>query len=215
MSHMPSDLIRSDSQAASLTAALEAHLFADLHNRLTVMAAVANSSTASNSSNGAGAVTLCRTVRMPSAVILVSPAADISPTASFRTRKALPSTNSPTDAATVASTGSPAGKTDAAGSSGGGSSGSGKIHWDYLPENIESGGMGSYAEHHEQLCGVYASPVHLPRVDGLCQGRWLLLAGGVELLYPDIERWVCRITSLRQGVGSEAACTADSAACLL
>lgn len=215
MSHMASDLIRSDSQAASLTAALEAHLFADLHNRLTVMTAMANSS-----SDGAGAVTVCRTVRMPAAVILVSPAADISPTASFRTRKAVPRANNPTDTATVASTDHPAGKADAAGvtapaaagSSSSSVDGSGKVHWDYLPENIESGGMGSYAEHHEQLCGVYASPVHLPHVEGLCKGRWLVLAGGVELLYPDIERWVCS-DWVNMQANDQAACCLGCGSC--
>lgn len=194
--HMPSSLIRTDSQAAALTAALEAHLFADLHNRLMVMTAKSSSS----SSDSTGALTVCRNVRMPSAVILVSPAADISPTASFRTRKLGPSTAAESSSSVPANTSStattPAGAaaeeiTAAAGDGSSGSSSNGRrIHYDYLPENIESGGMGSYAEHHEQLCGMYASPVHLPHVDGLCTGRWLVLSGGVELLHRDIERWV-------------------------
>jgi acetyl esterase/lipase len=206
LSHQPSALVRSNSQAAALTAALEAHLFADLHNRLTVMAVTSMQASTSSSDAGPGeaAAVPASTVRMPSAVILVSPAADISPTASFRSRSLTSSStsSSPTDAAVAGSSdvasisaAGGAAAVPAAGGTGGGtgsttsSSSSSRIHYDYLPENIESGGMGSYAEHHEQLCGVFASPVHLPRLDGLCSGRWLVLSGGVELLHPDIERW--------------------------
>jgi acetyl esterase/lipase len=190
------------SHAAALTAAIEAHLFADLHNRLTVMAANSSSSSAttrpSDSANSVLASTLTPQAadvkRMPSAIILVSPATDISPTACFRTHWPPGSNDSnnsssssnaydllgPTTQPAQAPTPDPSAA--AAGSS------SKRPHYDYLPENIESGGMGSYAAHHEQLCGPYASPVHLPSLQGLTLGRWLLLSGGVELLHPDIDR---------------------------
>jgi acetyl esterase/lipase len=198
----------SSAHGAALTAAIEAHMFADLHNRLTVMAAKTSSSTingasSSTSASASRSAALLSAVRMPSSIILVSPATDISPTACFRTRKAphmasaAASSSCDTPAAATESTALPpcSNTSNGSGSNPSSSNGNGsssislrRPHYDYLPEDLESGGMGSYAEHHEQLCGVYASPVHLPSVEGLCAGRWLVLSGGVELLHPDIER---------------------------
>jgi acetyl esterase/lipase len=196
----------SSAHGAALTAAIEAHLFADLNNRLTVMAAktsssVSNGASSSTSASASRSAALLSAVRMPSSIILVSPATDISPTACFRTRKpphmasAAASSSCDTPAAATESAALPpcsntcnGSGSNPSSSNGNGSSSIRRPHYDYLPEDLESGGMGSYAEHHEQLCGVYASPVHLPSVEGLCAGRWLVLSGGVELLHPDIER---------------------------
>jgi len=170
----------------AVTAAIEAKLFADLHRRLAAAGITTGANSTMNSSSPASTgvnntlpaaptVGQVAAVRMPTAIILVSPATDISPTASFRKAARTPQV----DALEVASAASgPDSGTDST------------PHYDYLPQNLESGGMGSYAEQHEALCGVYASPVHLHSFEGLCEGRWLVLAGGVELLAPDIARWV-------------------------
>jgi hypothetical protein len=70
---------------------------------------------------------------MPTAVVCVSPATDISPSACFRAESGAP-------------------------------------HFDYLPRHLEAKAMGSYAEHHEALCGQYASRVHLGSLAGAWHG---------------------------------------------
>jgi len=169
--------VTGNSIAAAETAAIEAKLFADLHHRLTA-AGITNSMMNSSSPATAGlddslaaapSAEQVAAVRIPTAIILASPATDISPTAHFRGG----SGTSQVDALGVGS-----------GTNGPGSGTDSTPHYDYLPRNVESGGMGSCAEHHEALCGVYASPVHLTSFEGLCEGRWLVLAGEVELLAP-------------------------------
>lgn len=184
----------SSSSRNVLTAAIEAHLFADLHNRLVVMAADSGSGSSSSSS------IVVPIARMPSAIILVSPCTDISPSACFRSANRLQQPSSAA-AGTSAATAGTTVHISSSNISSSTTSPNKKPHYDYLPENIESGGMGSYAAHHEQLAGPYASPVLLPKVEGLCAGRIMLLAGGVELLAADIARCVHNMLFARGGGG--------------